>query len=851
MLRLAWLTVRARTAGFAGSLTALAFALTLLTACGVLMESALRVENPTERYAAADVVIAGQQRVSPAQPLLERLRALPGAAAVTPEVSFPASVVTAGGEVLGGPEGGASLGHSWESAVLAPYILRTGRPPAADDEVLLDTGLARRAGVGPGDRVVLATAETPRPYTVTGLAESPLSPARQSALFFSATRAARLAGGGGRPVDAIGLRAGPGVSPGELAGRVEEVIEALHPETDTDTQVLYASDVLTGDRIAESEFAHVRGPGDSLSSFAGTFGAFALFVAVFVVAGTLALSVQQRMREIGLLRAVAATPRQIRRMIASETLIVTLAAALIGGPLGIGLAALLRAELARRGVIPDAFPLRVGPTALLSVLALGIVAAQLAVLVSARRASRIHPTQVLREAAAPSPRPGYARVLAGVAVVAAAGVPLFSIARDRDQDGAGDVESMLMLLMIGVALLGPVLGRVGSVVLGAPIARLFPVGGFLAGTGTRAQYRRLAAAVTPFVLAISFTVTLTAVPTLKAEAAETRNSQRLRADHVVESSGIGLPGRYAAEARRLPGITAATGLMPLHAALSANSEDGGDGDGGTRTHDGPGYAVAERDLPALLDLDVRAGSLDRLRGPSIALGEESAGELGAAVGDRITVSWEDGTRSRLRVAAVYARDRGFADVLLPRGLAAPHTPAPLDDTVLLRTAPTEDPGAVRERLDALTDRYPMARVTDRASYDRAVEDRRKSSGSITLLLLAMIGSFTAIAVVNTLAMSTMERSQEFAALRLIGATRRQVLRAMLWEAGITVALAVALGALVCAAVLVPASLALTGSAVPPLSVGLVAGVLGGSVGLGLLTVLFTARVALSRPTAKA
>ncbi|MFE4371606.1 hypothetical protein ACFRMN_25840 [Streptomyces sp. NPDC056835] len=150
MLRLAWLTVRARTAGFAGAFTALTFAFVLITACGVLLESALRVGTPTERYAATDIVIAGQQRITPADPLLEKLRALPGAGEVVPEVSFPATVVTGAGDIAGGPEGGPSLGHSWESAGLAPYTLREGRPPAADDEVVLDSSLAERTGARPG-----------------------------------------------------------------------------------------------------------------------------------------------------------------------------------------------------------------------------------------------------------------------------------------------------------------------------------------------------------------------------------------------------------------------------------------------------------------------------------------------------------------------------------------------------------------------------------------------------------------------------------------------------------------------------------------------------------------------------
>lgn len=128
MLLLAWQTVRTRKAGFAGAFTALSFALALTLACGVLLESALRAGTPTERYAGASVVISGSTRITDVDPLLGKLVALPDAGSVVPEVSFPAAVITASGQVLPGPHGGASLGHSWSSAVLAPFHLRSGRP---------------------------------------------------------------------------------------------------------------------------------------------------------------------------------------------------------------------------------------------------------------------------------------------------------------------------------------------------------------------------------------------------------------------------------------------------------------------------------------------------------------------------------------------------------------------------------------------------------------------------------------------------------------------------------------------------------------------------------------------------
>ncbi|MFJ3214748.1 ABC transporter permease [Kitasatospora sp. NPDC086801] len=837
MLLLAWQTVRAHKAGFAGAFTALTLALVLTTACGVLLESALRAGTPTERYAAAPVVIGGSTRIPDAGRLADRLAELPDAAAAVPEVSFPAAPVTASGQVLSGPQGGPSLGHSWSSAVLAPFRLTSGHAPAGPDEVVLDAATAARAGVSAGDTVRLVGTEAPRSYTVAGLASPPRESVRQGALFFSPEQAARLAGTT-TGANAIGITAKDGADLRALAAQAGQVLAEARPLDDE----AYSSGptVRTGDQRGELEFSDAPGPGDGLSSLAGTTGVLSLFVSVFVVAGALALSVQQRLRETALLRAVGATTGQVRRMIALETLVLTLAAAAVGVPAGIGLAALLRSELADRGVVDSGVPLHVGPTAPLVVLGGTVVTAQLAVWAAARRASRVEPTRALRDSSAPPTRIGWLRTGLGVVTLAVCGAVLADSTGSRS--GAGTAESMVLVLLLGVALLGPLIGRVAGVAIGGPVGRLFPVAGFLAAAALRAQPRRFAAAVTPLALAVAFTGTVLFVPVVKARATVAEDGRRLLADHVVQADGVGLPPDFVAAVRQLPGVEAAGGLVPTTATVSAGSI-------GTQWVDA--RIVDPPGLEQLVDPGVTAGSLDRLRGESIALGRRAASALEVGIGATVRIGWEDGAESTATVAAVYDRDARFADALLPSGFAAAHLPDPLAPTVLVRSAPDADPRQIDRELRGLTAAYPMARASDRAAYDDARRHRQESATAVGRLLLGMIALFTAIAVVNTLVMATTERLREFALLRLVGTTRRQVLRMMAWEGGITVAVALALGAAVTAAVVVPVSLALTGTAWPSLPGSWAAAVLGGAALLGLGTVLLTTRLALRREPVEA
>ena len=63
-----------------------------------------------------------------------------------------------------------------------------------------------------------------------------------------------------------------------------------------------------------------------LVAISGSFGGYAMLAAIFVVASMLALTIEQRRREFALLRAIAATPKQIRKLIGSETTVVSVVA---------------------------------------------------------------------------------------------------------------------------------------------------------------------------------------------------------------------------------------------------------------------------------------------------------------------------------------------------------------------------------------------------------------------------------------------------------------------------------------------------------------------------------------------
>jgi putative ABC transport system permease protein len=116
----------------------------------------------------------------------------------------------------------------------------------------------------------------------------------------------------------------------------------------------------------------------------------AVFVSIFGMINTLVLSVYERTREIGMLRAIGMTRRQIRRMIRQESIITALIGAAIGLPLGIFLAALVNRALSEYDV---RFAIPWVQLAVLTVVA--IVIGVLAAIMPARRAAKLNPLEAI------------------------------------------------------------------------------------------------------------------------------------------------------------------------------------------------------------------------------------------------------------------------------------------------------------------------------------------------------------------------------------------------------------------------------------------------------------------------
>ncbi|TFI24766.1 ABC transporter permease [Streptomyces sp. 4R-3d] len=770
---------------WAAVFAALALGSLLLGTLGLAAGSAALGHARVERYAGAGAVVAGTQstrysakpwgseartvraglteRVRVPARALEVVRQVPGVRAAVADVAFPVTV-----------RGSAATGRPWEATRLAsaPTRLLEGRPPTGAREIVVGKGVART-----GDRLSIpygtGSATDTHTYTVTGVSAD----ARRT-VHFSRDEAHRLAGRPGE-LDAIGVLADSGVPDDVLRTRVRHALDAADLR---DVSAPHRADddparlrVLTGDARGEAEFLAAAPARMPLLQVLASLASVVVLVGVLVVTSTVAQALRQRARELALLRAVGATPWQLRRAVGREVGRIAVLAAVVGAVGAVPAYLASRALLVGRGAVPEGLELPFPPwlaAAPLGTAGLMVLIAWLTALGCCARAARTRPAEALREE-----EPGSARQLTGCVLLGLGAASAGAGALQHGAAAAAAASASALTMVIGCALLGPWLARGAMRVLGAPMRRL-GVGGRLAASACTANAARLGAAITPVVLVTAFVlVQLAGGATLGHEAAAQARAAA-RADVAV--SGPGVPYDAVERIRRLPGVAAATAVA--HGTVVVPGKELGE----PSLERLPVLGVTPRSLARTLDPAVREGSTDGLRPGTVAVGTDRARTLGVRLGDHVQLRFDDGAEARLRVVATYERALALGDFLFSYEELTRHMTAPPPVRVLAELTPGASP-------TSLSTAFPGARVERDPVPERVRAEDQALGDVLTAVAVTAIGGFTVIAVLSTLTLISVGRGPELRQLRLAGADRRRLRRMLLLESAATATAGLSLG----------------------------------------------------------
>ncbi|MDX3578541.1 MULTISPECIES: ABC transporter permease [unclassified Streptomyces] len=680
--------------------------------------------------------------------LLEQSAKVPGAASAIGVVNGFTAIADKDGKLVGG--GFQSQGGNYWGEKDARYPLVSGHAPRGRDEVLIDSRTADRAGYEVGDTVRISVdgpVLTPKIVGIFTTDDGNVAAGGSLALFDTAS-AQTLFGKPGA-YDEIDVRAAAGTSQSALKSALDAALPKDRVETTTGRQL--------ADDQAEAISASMSGMKQGLLVFAG----IALFVGTFIIANTFTMLVAQRTKELALMRAVGASRRQVTRSVLIEAFVVGTVAGVTGLVAGIGIGAGLRSLLGTLGAtVPDG-PLVVTPGTVATAMAVGIVITMVAAWLPGRRAAKIPPVAAMSSVhAAATTRSLVLRNTLG-ALFSAAGVAVVLAATAMDgSDGQAPMGLGAVLLIIGVFILTPLLSR-PLIAASAPVLRVFGVSGKLARQNSVRNPRRTAATASALMIGLTLITGMTVMAGSLQKSIDKMASAAIKADYVVSmANGNQLSPDVDAKLKTVDGVTATSPMRNAPARINGETE---------YLTGVTGSAFGE-----LTDLPMDDGAFT-VGGSQVVVDAGTAKYEGWKAGSVFTVHYEDGREQRLTVAGVYESNELIRGILLDNSALTPHVEDPSDMQVMVKTSGGVSDGA-KDRLEKALGSNPAIKV--QSKQDLSDEIAKMFTLLLNMLygLLAMAVVVAVLGVVNTLAMSVFERSQEIGMLRAIGLDRRSVKR---------------------------------------------------------------------------
>jgi putative ABC transport system permease protein len=525
------------------------------------------------------------------------------------------------------------------------------------------------------------------------------------------------------------------------------------------------------------------------NTFMMIFAVIALLVGAFMIFNTFSITVAQRTRENGLLRALGASKRQVLGSVIAEAVAVGVIASAIGLAAGIAMAAGLEGLLQALGFLGLpmgglVFSIR---TVIVAGLA-GLVVTLFAALSPARKAAKVSPVAAMREV--PAGSTGYGskqRVIVGLALLVLGVAALFTglfthVASQIMMVGAG-----ALLVFFGVSVLGRTISLPLSRAVGAPLLRLRGIPGKLARANAMRNPKRTAASASALMIGVGLVGFITILASSTTASINKAIDQSFAGDIVIDS-GAGVTGgidpTLAQKLAGLPQVSTAAGVQGGLAKIFGAPEQIAAVDPGT--------------IGKVFHVGSAQGSAGRLGSTGIAVYSGVATAHHLKVGSAVPVVFRDTGPQTLRVALIYGDSAGAPAPRYFLGTAGYDANFALryDSSVVLQKAPGVSTAAALKAVRAVATTYSGTSVMDQTAFKAQRTQPYQALLRLVYVLLALAIFIALLGIGNTLALSIFERTRELGVMRAVGMTRGQ-LRAMIrWESVIIALQGTALGLLV-------------------------------------------------------
>jgi putative ABC transport system permease protein len=706
--------------------------------------------------------------------VVDRLSTLPEVGSVHPSDQLNSVfVIGRSGKVVGGNgPPGLAFNYTGTKAVNGKPIIRltSGAFPDEPAEIALDVDTARKAEYGVGDRVTLVTPGSPPTLRakLVGLVEFGSGGLNGATLTLFDARFMQDRFFDGKDVySAISLNAADGVTQTQLR--------------DAAARVLPPGVVArTGDALVRSNKAELDEVLGFLNTFLLVFAAVSLVVGTFLIINTFSILVAQRSRELALLRALGASRRQVNVSVLVEAIFVGLLGSTLGLGIGYLLARGLQALFGAFGFDLSRAEFPINLRTVVASYAVGLVVTVIAAYLPARRASAIPPVAALRDDVAMPESSLRRRLLVGVTLILVGIGGMVAGFMRNGNLGLLLIGTGMLAILVGVSLLSPWLGRPLTRAFEIGYRRLFGTVGVLAAQNSLRNPRRTAATASALMIGLTL-VALMSILGRSATASTDAAVARTLTSQFVVSNVVGTPFStdVARQIRDVDGVRNVAQFRTAFAEIGKRGAFVG--------------AVNPSDLGLALAVPMRQGSLLELRPGTIAVGQRAAERGDYAVGDTLPLSLQGGV-VKLEVIGIFESSGALpANYLVTPDTFVKGGLKPLDSLLFVTKDPGADSSAVRRQVDRIIEPLPTVTVKDPGEF---AQEQKAQINLFLYFIYALLGLAVIIAVlgiINTLALSVIERTREVGLLRAVGLSRRQLRRMVRLESVIVAVLGAVLG----------------------------------------------------------
>ncbi|MFD6168908.1 ABC transporter permease [Streptomyces coeruleorubidus] len=740
---------------------------------------------------AADVTVSPKEDLDEAVPsgrtatlpaaLAERVRQVDGVAAARAEVDVDGlTVVDEENEPVGPTTGAPTLGTAWNPTERSPVELTSGHAPRGDGQALLDSETADRKDVRIGDTLTVIAPPGSFEVRVVGIATFTTTNPGAALVFLDPSSAPTKLLGSPRAATGISVDAADGVTDEQLKQRVAAALGA------------HTYDFRTADEQAKSDVEQLGGFLDVIKYVMVGFAGIAVLVGVFLIVNTFSMLIAQRTRELGLLRALGADRRQVRRSVLAEALLLGLVGSTLGLAVGIGLAAGLIELMGLLGMNIAADEMVIGWVTPVTAYVVGLGVTFVAAYLPARRASGVSPMAALSDAeVAGVGRPLRVRAVAGAVVGAAGAAALVGCAvSERTASAASLLGLGVVLSLIATVIAGPLLVRPVIRVLGAAFPALFGSIGRMSQRNALRNPRRTGATAAALMVGLALVGGMSVASESMTASFDQQIDKTLGADFVIQNTNfLPFPKEVTDEVRGTEGV----GLL-VRGRFTPVAVRLPDGDRVETT--AAGYDPRLDEVANITY--VQGDSAAALANGHLAMDRDFARDHDVRVGGTVPVEFPGGRRAELTVGALTDQDaaEGFGTQGgLYFGLATleRYAPGGQDSALYVNAAPGTSDDDLRANLERTLDPYPQVQVRDLADYKQLVHDQIAVLLYLVYALLGLAIIIAVLGVVNTLALSVVERTREIGLLRAIGLARRQLRRMIRLESVVIAVFGAVLG----------------------------------------------------------